>query len=100
MRLIVLTGWQNIIGEFGKRCILILRGTLVIAFALYILGAAGYLVLRLIFGDATWWLSLVNSFSTFILLPAPLILLIELLVQRRPRWLLLVTAAVTLVTAI
>src|SRR5215467_7593606 len=93
----ILSGWRKFIGEFGKRYILILRGTLMIAFALYVLGATGYLILRLILGDSPWWLSLINSFSTFIFLPAPLILLIELLVQRRPRWLLLATTAITLV---
>lgn len=95
-----MTGWRRVIGEFGKRCILILRGTLVVVFALYVLGAAGYLVLRLIFGDSPWWLSLINSFSTFIFLPAPFLLLIELLLQRRPRWLLLAMAAITLVAVI
>ena len=41
----------------------------------YLLGLTFYLVLRFVFGDQFWWLSLVNTFAPFVFFPLPFILL-------------------------
>ncbi|MCB9450921.1 MAG: endonuclease/exonuclease/phosphatase family protein [Anaerolineaceae bacterium] len=54
-----------------------------IATGLYSLGAVVYLLLRLIFGDGFWWLSLVNTFAYLVF--APLLVLIPASLLARSR---------------
>src|SRR5258708_5501331 len=96
----VLATWRRVIGEAGLRFALIARGMLAILVWLYVLSAASYLILRLLFGDWPWLLSLINAFSILIFLPAPLALLIVLLLLRRQRLLLLATIVITLVAVV
>src|SRR5258708_33935518 len=96
----VLSTWRRVIGEAGLRFALIARGMLAILGWLYVLGAASYLILRLLFGDWPWVLSLINAFSIFMFLPGPLALLIGLLVLRRKRWLLLAASVIAVVAVL
>jgi endonuclease/exonuclease/phosphatase (EEP) superfamily protein YafD len=59
------------------------RPLLTFTAALYTIGLLGYLVLRLLFGDGFWWLSLLNTFAHLLFLPLlPLFTLAALLRAR------------------
>jgi len=48
---------------------------------LYVLAILGYLVLRGLFGDRFWWLSLVNTFAYGLFLPLIILLPLALLTR-------------------
>src|SRR5690606_5747106 len=51
--------------------------------SLYLLIVVIYLVLRIIFGDRFWWLSLLNSFAHLLFLPLLLLVPLALLIRTR-----------------
>jgi vancomycin resistance protein VanJ len=59
----------------------------------YALGLALFLVLRILFGDRFWWLSLLNSFALLGFLPLFILLPLALLSKARPIFILNVALA-------
>jgi endonuclease/exonuclease/phosphatase (EEP) superfamily protein YafD len=61
----------------------IIRYLLIAISAIYALGLATYLILRVAFGDGWWWLALLNNFAPFYFLPLFILLPLALLFRAR-----------------
>lgn len=61
---------------------------------LYLIGLSLYLLLRFVFGDGFWWLSLVNTLAPIVFLPLPFLLLYSWI--RGQRWQRLLTTGLGL----
>jgi vancomycin resistance protein VanJ len=59
------------------------RHGLIFLVNIYLVGLAGYLLLRLIFGDQFWWLALLNNFVPFYFLPLFLLLPLVLILRAK-----------------
>ncbi len=64
----------------------IVAGLIILAYS-YFGGLAGWLVLRVLFGDRWWWLFLLNALAIYLFLPLPLIALLILPTRRPALWL-------------
>jgi endonuclease/exonuclease/phosphatase (EEP) superfamily protein YafD len=59
------------------------RRAFIIATSIYIVLLVGYIVLRLIFGDGVWWLSLLNALAHLWFLPLFVLFPLAILIDRR-----------------